>query len=369
MFENVLCLNCKHTLGYLPDMGDLAALEPLAGGEWLSLSPAAKGRRYAMCINYEQHGVCNWMVPAETGEDLCLACRLNRTIPDLNDPENLYRWGRVEGAKRRLIYTLLSLGLPLVGKDTDPRNGLAFDFLADVPGQPRVLTGHDEGLITLNIAEARSDVREKMRREMGEKYRTLVGHFRHEIGHYYWNVLIRETERLHGFRNLFGDDRADYGESIQRYYAQGARTDWQDYFISEYASSHPWEDWAETWGNYLHIIDTLEAARDAGLILQGACRKSAAGEPVADLEVAETFEDLIDAWLPLTFALNNINRSLGHADVYPFLLSPTATVKLKFVHEVVQGAAKTEHQPEAVLPIVESAQRPVNLPEENRVSV
>lgn len=339
MFENVLCLNCKHTLGYLPDVGDLAPLEPLPDGEWQSLSPAAKGRRYRMCGNYEQHHVCNWMVPSDDPLEFCFACRLNRTIPDLSDPDNLYRWGRVEGAKRRLIYSVLSLGLPLADKQTDPENGLAFEFLADVPGQPRVLTGHNEGLITLNVAEAESDVREKMRREMGEKYRTMVGHFRHEIGHYYWNVLIRGTERLEGFRKLFGDETADYGKSIERYYAQGAPEDWQDRYISEYASSHPWEDWAETWGNYLHILDTLEAARDAGLILREACRTADAAEPVADLDTAETFEDLIQAWLPLTFALNNINRSLGHADVYPFLLSAAAIEKLKFVHEVVREAA------------------------------
>jgi hypothetical protein len=340
MFENVLCLNCKHTLGYLPDVGDLGPFEPAGSGEWRSLLPAAEGRLYRMCANYEQHHVCNWMVPLGDTQELCLACRLNRTIPDLSDPDNLYRWGRVEAAKRRLIYTLLALGLPIIGKQTDPENGLAFDFLADVPGKPRVLTGHDEGLITLNVAEAEADVREKMRREMGEKYRTIVGHFRHEIGHYYWNVLIRDTERLDGCRELFGDERADYGESLKRYYEQGAPEDWHERYISQYACSHPWEDWAETWGNYLHMVDTLESARDAGLILQGACRGSDPTEPVPDLDAAETFDELIEAWLPLTFALNNINRSLGHADVYPFLLSAATLTKLKFVHEVVQGAAR-----------------------------
>jgi hypothetical protein len=278
-------------------------------------------------------------VPAGEDQALCLACRLNRTIPDLSSEDNVYRWTRVESAKRRLIYTLLTLGLPVTDKQTDPVNGLAFELLADTPGQPRVLTGHDEGLITINVAEAEAEVREKMRREMGEKYRTIVGHFRHEIGHYYWNVLIRNTAELDGFRRLFGDEQTDYGEAVQRYYAQGAPEDWQQRYISRYASCHPWEDWAETWGNYLHIVDTLESARDAGLILQATCRSSPCGARDRSRS-AETFEDLIEAWLPLTFALNNINRSLGHADVYPFLLSGAAIAKLKYVHELIGRATR-----------------------------
>jgi hypothetical protein len=335
MFENVLCLKCRHTLGYLPDADVLGAFIPAGEGQWKSVSAGTRTRLYRMCANYEQHNVCNWMVPIEDRSELCLACRLNRTIPDLSDPDNLYRWGRVESAKRRLIYTLLSLGLPIIDKQTDPEHGLAFELLIDEPGKPRVLTGHNEGLITLNITEADADVRERMRRQMGEKYRTLVGHFRHEIGHYYWNVLVRDDGRLGSFRELFGDEGADYAEAIERHYAQGAPEDWQEHYISSYASSHPWEDWAETWGNYLHIVDTLESARDAGMTLQVLGRS---GEAVADLHVAKTFDEMIDNWLPLTFALNNINRSLGHSDVYPFLLSPAAIRKLKYVHEVVQDA-------------------------------
>jgi hypothetical protein len=340
MFENVSCLGCNHTLGYIPDVADLSALEPAPDGEWQALTPAAKGRRFRKCANYEQQHACNWMVPVEDFQSHCLACRLNRTVPDLSDPENVERWAKVEIAKRRLIYTLLTLGLPVVDKDTDPINGLAFDLLADVPGEPRVLTGHADGLITINVSEAHSDVRERMRREMGEKYRTLVGHFRHEIGHYYWQVLISNSPHLSAYRKLFGDEREDYGAAIQRHYQQGAPDDWQDHYIAEYASSHPWEDWAETWGNYLHIVDTLESARDAGLILQHPARLE--GAEVPDLSTTESFDEMLDAWFPLTFALNNINRSLGHRDIYPFILSQPVITKLKFIHHVIQQAGNRQ---------------------------
>jgi hypothetical protein len=346
MFENVFCLKCRHTLGYLPDAGDLSAFEALGDGQWRALSRAAAGRHYRMCRNYEQENVCNWMVPVEDQDPFCLACRLNRTIPNLNEPENRDRWAWVEAAKRRLLYTLLSVGLPMLDKRFHPARGLAFDLLADTPGQPRVLTGHDEGVITINVAEAQPDVREKMRREMGEKYRTVVGHFRHEIGHYYWNLLIRDTAELSAWRDVFGDERKDYGCAIQSYYETGAPEDWQDHYISPYASSHPWEDWAETWGNYLHIVDTLESARDAGLILKRADCGSDRLRRLPDLGAAECFDDMIDAWLPLTFALNNINRSLGHADVYPFILSERVINKLRFIHELIERSSSASRREE-----------------------
>jgi len=344
MFENVFCLNCKHTLGYLPDVVDLSALEPTGSGEWRALSRRTEGGLFRMCVNYEREHVCNWMISSDDAHAFCRACRLNRTIPNLKAPGNLRRWARIEEAKRRLLYTLISLQLPLVDRETDPEHGLTFDLLADVPGEPRVLTGHAEGVVTLNVAEAQSDERERMRQEMGEKYRTVVGHFRHEIGHYYWNLLIRNTAELASFRELFGDERPDYGAALQRHHEHGAPDNWQDQFISEYASSHPWEDWAETWGNYLHIVDTLESARDAGLMLKQALSGTVAAKVLPDLRAAESFDEMIDAWLPLTFALNNINRSLGHADIYPFLLFPPVIKKLRYVHDVI-ARASSEQRP------------------------
>jgi hypothetical protein len=298
-----------------------------------------------MCANYKDEAVCNWMVPAHDSHPLCLACRLNRTIPNLNDPENEDRWAKVEAAKRRMVYTLLSLGLPVVDKETDPIHGIAFEFLVDQPGGQRVLTGHDEGVITINVAEAEAHIREKMRKDMGEKYRTLLGHFRHEIGHHYWNVLIRDGTQIESFRRLFGDERLDYAEALRRNYEKPPSNDWDEHYISAYASCHPWEDWAETWGNYLHMIDTLETARDARIILEDAPFRSDEPSLVPDLAAAESFDDLLSAWYPLTFALNNINRGVGYPDVYPFYLSPPVVEKLKFIHQVIHTSVSSPAAP------------------------
>ena len=349
LFENVLCLQCEHTLGYLPDVKDLSALEPKGDGEWRALSPAANGRHYRMCENYSKEQVCNWMLPVEDESMLCRACRLNHTIPNLNDPENPKRWARVEAAKRRLVYTLLELKLPLVDKVADPEKGLAFDLLMRPADGPSVMTGHLNGLVTIDVAEADSDVRERVRRNMGERFRTLIGHFRHEVGHYYWDLLIRDTDELPRFRGLFGDERADYAAALKKNYEEGAPADWESHHVSAYASCHPWEDWAETWGNYLHMVDTSETARDAGLVLEQPADRVTKLRRVPELETASSFDRLLTAWFPLTFALNNINRGLGLPDLYPFFLSDAVIAKLKFVHSVIgrvtaNGAASLRRQ-------------------------
>src|SRR6202034_3452122 len=142
----------------------------------------------------------------------------------------------------RLFYTLLKLRLPLAGGQNS--TALTFDSLdpeAAAAGPP-VMTGHDNGVITLNVAEADDAERERMRGKLGELYRTLLGHFRHEIAHYYWDRLIADTPRLEPFRQIFGDERNDYGQALQTYYANAAPADWAENFISAYPSSHPWED-------------------------------------------------------------------------------------------------------------------------------
>ena len=225
--------------------------------------------KYKYCSNSQYH-VCNWLLPYESNDQFCIACELNRTIPDLNQPGNLEKWGRIEQAKHRLIYSLLRFKLPVVSKVQDEENGIAFDFKADEnkAGGKRLLTGHDNGLITLNIAEADDALREMARNNMDEVYRTLLGHFRHEIGHYYWDRLIKNTDRLPAFRKIFGDETFDYAEALKQHYAKPTSDAWKDNFISAYASSHPWEDWAETWAHHLHIVDTMETAYSFGMTLQ-----------------------------------------------------------------------------------------------------
>lgn len=340
-FENVECLNCGHTLGFLPDKLALSALEPVEENRWRSLIPDAQGQHYKMCENYAEAQACNWMLPAEEPETFCCACRLNRTIPDLSKPDNVACWQRLEAAKRRLVYSLISLRLPFCSKTDDPEHGLAFDLLADPDPEfgenedNKVMTGHAEGLITINIGEADDAVREKNRLDMKERYRTVLGHFRHEIGHYYWEQLIRNSAWLSPCRDLFGDEREDYGQALQRHYENGPPADWQNQFISTYATSHPWEDWAETWSHYLHMTDTLETASAFGL---KADPPAPAIKPQAQETNPHVFDNLIARWMPLTFALNSINRSMGQKDLYPFVLAPPVIDKLHFVHRVIERA-------------------------------
>jgi hypothetical protein len=337
-FESVQCVRCEHPLAYLPDLGVTGSLDR-DGETWVSPLKRAEGRHYRLCRNYSEQQVCNWAVPADTEEPYCLSCRLTRTIPNLAAQSAKAAWYKIETAKRRLVYSLIRLNLPIASKVDDPENGMAFDFLADSegPNEPKVLTGHADGVITLNIAEADDAERERRKHELYEPFRTLLGHFRHEIGHYYWDRLIRDSDRLGAFRKLFGDDRESYAEALDRHYKNGPPPDWHNQFISAYSSMHPWEDWAETWAHYLHMSDALETAMTCGLSL----RPKRAGEPTlkADPKVIApeptAFEAMIDSWYALTYVLNNLNRGLGLQDGYPFVLSSPVIEKLRFVHETI----------------------------------
>lgn len=336
-FENTRCEKCGHILGYLPDAETVSALEPIAGyDQWVPL--AANSTRYKFCKN-EGAGVCNWMLPAASESEYCLACRHNHVIPDLSNPGHGLLWARLESAKHRLFYTLIKLRLPLNSRVEDPERGLAFDFLADevAAHSVNVMTGHENGLITLALREADDVVREKVRGEMGEPYRTLLGHFRHESGHYFWDRMVAtDPGSLQTFRSIFGDERIDYAEALKEHYAKGAPANWQENFVSIYATTHPWEDFAETWAHYLHIVDTLETAAAFGLRV---APDAASGELKArvnfDPHNAANISQLIEAWLPISFAVNSLNRSMGHADFYPFLLTPPTIGKLEFVHRLV----------------------------------
>lgn len=323
-FENTRCERCEHTLAYFPDLN--------------VMSPFENGR-YRLCANYVQYDVCNWAIPAWRNSALCLACELNADVPGVDSAEARVAWARLETAKRRLLYSLLALGLPIERRSPGGHSGLAFSFKSSSATE-QVFTGHQDGLITINVAEADDPFREKTRQEMGEPYRTLLGHFRHEIGHYYWDRLIKDSRCIEPFRRLFGDETMDYAAAQARHYEAGPPPDWRSSFVSAYASMHPWEDWAETFAHYLHIVDTLETARAYGVALRP---KSASGAPLPDMTAKrlqfDDFDDLIAAWFPLTIALNSLNRSMGLGDVYPFVLSPSAIAKLRFVHEIVEKAA------------------------------
>jgi hypothetical protein len=322
----------------------MAALEKGNDDLWRAEGRGGDERGYRLCANYEQEEVCNWAIPESDPEMLCASCRLTRVIPNLANPDNRTAWYRLELAKRRLIYTLLDLELPLMRKQEANDAGLAFEFLEDPTSgdSNRVLTGHDNGLITINIAEADDVRREQQRQQQHEPYRTLLGHFRHEIGHYYWDRLIPGSPHEEGFRQLFGDERADYSQALERHYAHGPQAGWESNFISAYATSHPWEDWAESWAHFLHMTDALETAGAAGMSLkpERADEPAMVNPPLPLVSERSSFDQMIADWVPLTYVLNNLNRGLGLPDGYPFVLSAPVIAKLRFIYDTVENRDK-----------------------------
>jgi hypothetical protein len=347
-FRNSECLACGALLGYEANLGCLSSLDPAGEtGLWRLSGPDTNfGETYRRCANLTSPSGCNWLAPAMQGSEnaptLCQSCRLERTVPDLSIAANAQAYRRISIAKRRLVALLISLGLPVRSRTgEDPEHGLAFDFLRSPPEGPRVMTGHDHGIITLNIEEAEDSTREQIRAEMQEPYRTLLGHLRHETGHYYWDRLIAGTAWIEEFRGIFGDERQSYAEALQIHYEQGPPANWRERYVSSYASAHPWEDWAETWAHYLHMLDTLECALGFGL------------DPVASLDVevqpftpdalyrdqdpgGPFFLHFLNSWTRLTAVLNELSRAMGFNDFYPFVLSRSAVSKLHFIHLVVE---------------------------------
>jgi len=347
-FENNTCLSCNHSVGFDADRLTLVTLDKAGENQYTDISDKSLAYRY--CEN-ATHSTCNWLVPATHTGIFCRACELNRTIPALSSAQNLDRWRRIEIAKHRLVYSLLRLRLPFAPKPEaaevaertaanghpEPVEGLAFDFMADVSPEQRIITGHDSGTITLNIEEADEAERVRHKMDLGERYRTLLGHFRHEIGHYYWDVLIRNTSALEKYRAIFGNEQKEYGDALKSYYETGAPADWGDHYISPYASAHPWEDWAETWAHYFHLMDTVETAWSFGINIKPTEARNIPGIRAKinrDPYVVADFQVVLAMWIPLTFAINSLNRSMGHEDFYPFVLSPKAMKKLAFIHEI-----------------------------------
>jgi hypothetical protein len=336
-FENTICVQCNHTLAYLPDLEGVGSVERVEGDLWRCPVPSGD-RLYRLCGNYTEQNVCNWAIPADDPPGHCLSCRFTQVVPDLSQPGNKEAWYKLEVAKRRLIYSLLRLGCSVRSKAEDADHGLSFKFLADpdVPGAAPMLTGHANGVITINVAEADDVERERRKQRLHEPYRTLLGHFRHEVGHYYWDRLIKGTPLIEAFRERFGDEQKDYSEALQSYYEHGPPQDWQQRFVTAYAAAHPWEDWAETWAHYLHMIDTLETAAACGLSLRPPRSDEPTLKTAAVGDTVNTSVDhLIDSWISLTYVLNNLNRGLGLPDGYPFVLSAPAIDKLRFVHRTI----------------------------------
>ena len=344
-FENTICVHCGSTLAFHPQQMRMLALQPSRSTpdvwESISCTHDHRGTHVRMCRNRGCEGsACNFTTDIDGTQPYCVSCCQTRWLPNLSNPQNLLRTYKIEHAKRYLFYTLARLQLSSL-------QGLAapvFDFLEELPDQAPVITGHANGVITLNVAEADDDERARIRLALLEPYRTLLGHLRHESGHFFWDILIRDTQWLTPFRAVFGDERADYAQALQSYYARGAAPseDWHSNYISHYATAHPWEDWAETWAHYLHMMDVLETAASYELQLQ--LPDNIDHRPVIDNPFklpAVSLKDLLQQYVPLTLVLNSLNRSLGHGDAYPFALSTGAIAKLGFIHEVI-GAHRAQ---------------------------
>jgi len=350
-FNNSACTACGREAGFCVDVLDMLSFDRSAdGAPWIS---RAARTAYRPCANRSSAAACNWMVRDDDPERFCVACRLNEIIPDLSIAENQKYWAKLELAKRRALYSLLALRLPVNAGNAPEAPQLRFRFLADkrpeseftepLPEMAPVYTGHEAGAITINLQEADDVARTRARLALGERYRTLLGHFRHELGHYYWDLLIQpDAQRLGSFREMFGDERQDYETARKAHYGRGADEAAQTKFVSHYAAMHPWEDWAETWAHYLHLVDTLETANSLDLGIAG--RELGAGAVPGAGSTPAQFSTLLDQWLKLSTALNALNRSMGLQDAYPFVLHAPVQKKLSWVHDIVnrygaEGAA------------------------------
>lgn len=321
-FDSTVCVGCGRPLGFDPQRLAMVSLNRQPDGSLADRN----GNVFQYCRNFEEYEACAWLVPDGGQARYCLGCNRTEIIPNLEVPGNHVLWIRLEAAKRRLLYSLLSLRLPMAAEDGTRQ--LRFRFLEDRSRNPAVLenfvgTGHAAGTITINVAEADDAARHAIREQMQERYRTLLGHFRHEIGHYYFEILVRDGQYLEEFRRLFGDERADYPTAMEIYYRDGPPDDWPARHVSAYAAAHPHEDWAESFAHYLHISDAFETAESAGLIAKNAGDASA----------------WLPEWMELSVTLNELARSLGVDDPYPFILPRGVIEKLRFIDRLVRPTA------------------------------
>jgi hypothetical protein len=331
-FHDHFCRECGRDLAFDPQIGTIWSGELIAKNHFVAHGPDGdKSLTFRPCEHRFTNVACNWLLMNDDDNCQCIACRTSRIIPDQSFANNTTRWFRLERAKRQLFQTLIDLQL-LDANKPHTFSDLKFDFLEDKRSNPsldleHVLSGHCDGLITLNAAEADEGFLHTMKEQMRERYRSLLGHFRHEIGHYFWLKLFVEEEHKQQFREVFGDERRDYAEALQHYYQQNEQNHWRSRFITPYASSHPHEDWAETWAHYMHIVDTLQTAQSYSI-------------SVYDPQ-EHNFNHWFAEWARVAQVMNSLNRSMGLAEPYPFKLSDIVVGKLRFIDEVI--ARYTQH--------------------------
>lgn len=330
-FHDHFCKACGRDLAYDPQIGTLWSGELRDTNQFFAHTKNKQDNLLFQTCEHRHHDVgCNWLLVKGDDHCQCIACHTTRVIPDQSHDKNANRWFRLERAKRQLFQTLIDVKLIQADRPVDFTD-LQFDFLEDKRSNPNldlehVLSGHCDGLITINAAEADEGFLHTMKEQMQELYRSLLGHFRHEIGHYFWAKFFKTERQKQQFREVFGDERQDYAEALQAYYDANNQSHWRSRYITPYASSHPHEDWAETWAHYLHIVDTLQTAQSFGL-------------SVYDPQ-EHNFDHWFNEWRRVSQVMNSLNQSMGLAEPYPFRLSEMVIGKLRFIDETIARYTK-----------------------------
>lgn len=335
--DDLMCCQCGAELGFHPPSLTMVTCGPTG--------TTTDDGRWVWCSQRDRLD-CNWLRDLALDTEECFACHVVRRRPEADQDSAWEKLAQASSPKRRLLVQLAVLGLP-VETFRDQKGGLAFDLLSSKSSGENVTIGHSSGVITIDLAESLDDHREKLRVQLGEPYRTMLGHFRHEVGHYYQWKLVEQTDFIGESRALFGDERASYSDALDRHYAQGAPEDWHESFISEYATMHPWEDFAETFAHYLHITDTLSTVALGGVVLQGERSDGVLERDVVPrVSYAEaSTEEMVDDWHWLSLLLNRASRAMGRRDLYPFTLPEPVVRKLDFVHRVVGATGRVTDRP------------------------
>lgn len=325
-FESRVCLSCNVKIAFDPETLSFRKLNQALETTVSCSDTQAETQQKVLCSNGKHYDVCNWLAAPDAVQGLCPGCQFNRYIPNLDSPKNVRRWGVLETAKKRLLLTLTQMGLPYATGWQAPEQGFLFDFLEDQRDNPdvstpMVYTGYADGIITINLLEASTTSRIAQQKAAKESYRTVLGHMRHESGHHFWTFVKKDSGLLEEFKQRFGLENEDYAIALKQFYECGPCDAWSERFISPYASAHPLEDWAECWAHYLHIYDGLETAAALGMA------------PINPAELC--FQEKITLWRSVSAGLNEMNRSLGLQDAYPFVINTTVAEKLGFVDRVV----------------------------------
>ena len=255
---------------------------------------------------------CNWPAVG-AGAPLCTSCVLVDAGESWSNPLMV----PYLSAQRRALYQLTELGVPWVG-----RSELRFAYRSSTAGHDAVM-GHRSGEITLDLDEADPARGELIRATLGEHYRTPLGHIRHELGHFVWLTLVAsDATRLAEFREVFGDERTDYAGALDNHYGRADDGSWRSHYASFYASAQPWEDFAESWAQVMHVHDVVETGAAWGVVARPADSTDAG------------------AWLTTSItaslAANELARAMGMRDLYPFTLTPGVRAKVEFCWRLVR---------------------------------